>query len=250
MKALLIVASGKSTRFGGFPKAFCQIGEGRNIDNILHYASSYFDKIFLVVNNHTYEKYQNTVNGCEMFKIITGQGDAHSLLKSLLYIHSKYESLKDIYICWGDTFFVSSKPFMQFLNKITKVDVGAVACSYDEKPYAWFETDDKMKIITSHFAKTEGTIPLGLHDQSLFHFNMDYILQYLDEYRKSLNIPFDNDENYDENHEMKLLYFFEYMYVKQKPIKAILIDSKNVFSFNTQEELNHLINLKKWKGDV
>ena len=244
MRALLIVAAGKSKRFGGFPKAFCKINNIRNIDNTINYAKLLFDKIFLVVNKETYKEFKNTVNNCEMFEIITGQGDAHSLLKAMNCIFTKYNYIKNLYVSWGDAYFFSAKPFYQFVTKIEEknnINI-AVACSNDKNPYAWFDVTENMKIIKSHFSREEGNIISGIHDQSLFYFNMDYAIKNLNKYREILNIPMNNSDNYEEKNEMKLLNFFEYMYKEKEPIDVILIDSGNISSFNTKEELNNFIN--------
>ncbi len=242
MKVLLIVASGKSKRFGGFPKAFCKIKECRNIDNTIYYAKQAFDKIFLVVNTDTFKKYKNSVKNCEMFEIITGQGDAHSLLKAICYISKKHDDIKNLYVCWGDAYFLSLQPFYQFLSKTPKNAKCVVACANDNNPYAWFDVNEDMKIVKSHFSREEGCITKGLHDQSLFYFDVDYAIKNLNRYREALNISQDNCNEYDEKNEMKLLCFFEFMYNEGTPVETVLIDSGNVSSFNTKEELNNLIN--------
>ena len=86
MKILLIIASGKSSRFGGFPKAFCQIGDKTNVENTIQMAQKIFDKIYLGVNRNTYTQFVGKIGNCEMFSIVTGQGDAHSILKCMDYL--------------------------------------------------------------------------------------------------------------------------------------------------------------------
>lgn len=233
-RILLIVASGKSSRFGGFPKAFCNIGDKTNADNTISLARCCFDKVYIGVNSSTYEQFSDKIKGCEMFSIKTGQGDAHSVLKCLRYVRSKEPELKRITVCWGDAVFVDSTPFKQLLKAEDKV---AVACSKDEKPYAWFDVDEQMNIIKSHFAKEEGFKDVGWHDQSLFSFDFAYALDYLNRFRELLGISDDNDERYSDVNEMKLLFSFEYLRSMGKPAKCIPIDCGNVLSFNTQDEL-------------
>lgn len=238
MNILLIVASGKSSRFNGFPKAFCQIGEKTNADNTIRLAKKYYDKIYIGVNRNTYSEYNKKISGCDMFSIITGQGDAHSMLKCLSYIKEHEKRLDKITVCWGDAVFVDGLPFEQFLNGAADTKV-AVACALDERPYAWFETNENMGIIKSHFAKEEGFIERGVHDQSLFQFDFEFALKYLNEYREYLGILYDNDENNSDVNEMKLLYSFEYLYkAGYEHAKCIKIDPDKVLSFNTQEELD------------
>lgn len=240
MNILLIVASGKSSRFGGFPKAFCQIGEKTNVENTIQQARQYFDKIYLGVNRDTYQKFCGNTMECEMFSIITGQGDAHSMLKCFSYIKEHELHVNQICVCWGDAVFLEGLPFKQLMDGKGEAKV-AVACAVDERPYAWFETDNQNGIVQSHFAKEDGFIKQGLHDQSLFAFDFDFALKYLNEYRVSLGIPFFNDESNLTANEMKLLFSFEYLYkTGYDNAKCVIVDPDKVLSFNTQEELNEI----------
>ena len=47
MNILLIVASGKSSRFGGFPKAFCRIGAITNAENTIEKSKAVIDKVYI-----------------------------------------------------------------------------------------------------------------------------------------------------------------------------------------------------------
>lgn len=240
MSILLIVASGKSSRFGGFPKAFCDIGNKMNVDNTILHAREVFEKVYIGVNNAVYLEYKSRVRGCEMFSIKTGQGDAHSLLKCLAYIKEHEKTIEQIVVCWGDAIFVDSTPFQQLVERARNVKI-AVACSYDVKPYAWFDIDSKNGIVKSHFAREDGFVEKGLHDQSLFLFDFNFVWKYLNEYRERLGIPYDNDENTADVNEMKLLHFFEYLFKADYELaKCVEITSGKVLSFNTQEELEEI----------
>lgn len=237
MDVLLIVASGKSSRFGGFPKAFCDMGSMTNAENTAVKAQNYFEKVYIGVNSNTYNNFYGKISGCEMFSIVTGQGDAHSLLKCLMYIKEHESNVNRIAVCWGDAVFSDSAPFSEALEG-AKGNKVSVACAWDEKPYAWFEVDSDNGIISSHFAKEEGFIEKGLHDQSLFIFDFDFVVKYLDEYRQSLGISNDNDESKSDVNEMKLLYSFEYLFeAGYGRAKCVEITQGKVLSFNTQEEL-------------
>ena len=238
---LIIVASGKSTRFGGFPKAFCKLGKEMNIENTIKRAAPYFDKIYVGVNPKTYIQFKDRIEGAELFSIITGHGDAHSLLKCMNYVSKQEEYIDYLAVCWGDAVFVDSFPFEQIL--FDKENANAqVACAYDRRPYAWFDSDDKNRIIKSHFAREEGFVENGIHDQSLFLFKADFVFEYLDRYRETLGIPYDADDNITGLYEMKLLRFFEYLYSVDKNIgaKCVEITSDKVLSFNTIEELENI----------
>lgn len=243
MRILLIVAAGKSSRFGGFPKAFCQVGNNTVIENTISRATPYFDRIYVGVNRTIFDEYKGKVKGCTLFSIITGQGDAHSLLKCMKYIKESEDQVNedvDLFFCWGDAFFANSKPFEQFCGnkRLSKVEV---ACSLDTNPYAWFDIEDD-EIVKSHFAKDEGGISSGLHDQSLFRMDLNYGLEYLNQYRESLGIPMDNDEREADKNEMKLLKSFEFLADKYNTkAKAVIVDAGNIVSFNTKEELDVVV---------
>ena len=237
-KNLLIVASGKSSRFGGYPKAFARIGSVMNVENTIQKAAGQYDRIYVAVNRETYAAYKGTVAGCEMFSIETGNGDAHSLLKCLKHIRGAEPGCGRLAVCWGDACFASSLPFVQIGQAVDRLpgDIPAlVACAEDEAPYAWFETAGE-NIRRSHFAKVDGPVDRGLHDQSLFVFGVDLAIAYLEEYKQVLGI---GDAYEPDGPEMKLLYSFEYLYGSEKYSAARYapITAGNVFSFNTKEEL-------------
>ena len=240
MNFLLIVASGKSSRFGGFPKSFCDLGGKTSLAHTIEKSGEIFDKIYVGVNNQTYEKFHDSTAGCEIFAISTGQGDAHSLLKCLDIIKAKESGLKKIMVCWGDAIFVDSSPFLWLIKYADTAQV-AVACAVDAHPYAWFETDENDRIIKSHFAREEGNIEYGLHDQSLFLLDFEFARQYLDEYRLALQIPYNNDESTADINEMRLLYSFEYLKkAGYESAKCVRIPAGKVLSFNTHEELENI----------
>ncbi len=237
---LLIVAAGKASRFGGFPKAFCNIGTTTNVENTIKQADRFFQNVYLGVNRDTFARFRDQIDHCEMFPITTGQGDAHSLLKCMDYVREKEPGLKRIYTCWGDAFFVDEQPFEQFTGKVEEGGYkAAVACALDQKPYAWFELNDKEEIIKSHFASEEKKpVESGMHDQSLFSFDTGFAEQYLNQYREALGIPYDNDEALAGENEMKLLFSFDFLRERGQDLaKCVSIAPGKVLSFNTQEEL-------------
>ncbi len=234
MNILLIVASGKSSRFGGFPKAFCQLGAITNIENTIEKSKIVVDRVYIGVNEKVYDAFHDKIENCKMFSIKTGQGDAHSLLKCLKYIKQNETVVEKLLVCWGDAVFVSSKPFEELIASNEKV---AVACSLDKNPYAWFDVNEDDVILKAHFAKEEGFILEGLHDQSLFLLDLEYAIKYLDKYRMSLGILEDNDEENANINEMKLLFSFEYLLQIGACAKICRITNNQVLSFNTQEEL-------------
>lgn len=240
MNILLIVASGKSSRFGGDPKAFCKIGKMMNAENTIIQAKELFDEIYIGVNQSTYNVFNNKIENCHMFSIKTGQGDAHSLLKCLMYIKEHEKQVEKVVVCWGDALFVGREPF-EVLVSNGKAPVN-VACALDPEPYAWFDVNSLNEITKSHFAKNEGVISCGIHDQSLFSFELEFAIKYLNEYREVLGIENDNDESTSDVNEMKLLNSFEFLQENgYAGAKVVMIPPKLVRSFNTQDELREII---------
>lgn len=239
-RVLLVVASGKSSRFGGFPKAFCDIGDGLcNAQNTINCAEGLFDKIYVALNEDTINKYQNGLIGCEVFSIQTGHGDAHSLLRDLWILKDKEPELQGIYFCWGDAVFTNKAPLEEFVREVGKAEpMVGVACAFDKKPYAWFDID-KGLISKSHFASDEPSPREGLHDQSLFYLNIDFAVNSLAAYRDKLKIKEDLSD-IDHIPEMKFLYWLEDIYNDSLSPSAqvIRISRGNVNSFNTQDELD------------
>ena len=238
-KVLLIVAAGKSSRFGGYPKAFCMMGNRMNVENTIEKAKSVFDDIYVGLNIETVEQYKDLKLDAHILKINTGQGDSMSMLKLIRLIREENRDLDRIYVCWGDAFFVDEQPFEQFSFQI-KNDDFYVACSIDERPYAWFDVDGSDNIITSHFKKNDGEIEKGIHDQSLFCFNIDKYIEYITEFREYLGVQ-SEDYDPDEPKEVKVLDLFTYLYKKGVGVKTVLINRDKVLSFNTREELDKIV---------
>lgn len=236
-KILLIVASGKSTRFGGYPKAFVPIGDNLVVENTVHMAKPMFDEIYIAVNEETYDVYKDKIAGCRMFPIVTGNGDAHSVLKCLKFLQMKEKDMTKVAVCWGDAYFTDSSPFAEAASCMDSLPdaVPAVSlCSLDSHPYAWFELDGEY-VKKSHFAGRDGSVAFGVHDQSLFVLTVGPAIRYLEEYKRELGI---GDEYSESSPEMKLLYFFEWLYENRKLSSAVcrMISPGSVLSFNTAEE--------------
>ncbi len=236
-KILLIVASGKSTRFGGYPKAFVPIGDKLVVENTVHLAKPMFDEIYIAVNEETYAVYKDKITGCRMFPIVTGNGDAHSVLKCLKFLRMKEKDMTKVTVCWGDAYFTDSSPLAEAASCMESLPdsvPAAVLCSLDSEPYAWFELD-KAYVKKTHFAGQESGVTYGVHDQSLFVLTTGLSIRYLEEYKQELGI---GDDYREDSPEMKLLYFFEWLYEsgKKPPAECRMIPSGSVLAFNTAEE--------------
>lgn len=245
---LAIIASGKSTRFGGFPKAFCSLGKMRNVERTICLAKPYFDEIFVVVNQETHATGFCDRLDAKIISIVTGQGDADSLLKALQQIRMQSEASGMVTACWGDAVFVNEEPFKKMKeyagawNTETGILVG---CSVDQEPYAWFETDGNV-ICRSHFRKLESDpCSEGLHDQSIFTFRFPQIIFDLERYKKHLGLDVYDPDTYEASRgEMKLLDAFTYFYSSGSIPAAEwrMLPEGLVQSFNTKEDLDQIVN--------
>ena len=234
--ALLIVAAGKSSRFGGYPKALCNVGDMSNAENTIGLAKEVFENIYLGLNVET----KCDINfDAKVLRVETGQGDSLSLLRLIRQVKVDNPSIKNIFVCWGDAYFVSSKPFVEISSQINDADKLYVACSIDNNPYAWFDVDENGYIVKSHFKSKDGDIEKGIHDQSLFCFDVETIEKYINEYKNYIGLE-SEDYNPNDSREAKLLDIFTYL-TNIEPVKTLIIEKDNVLSFNTREELDKII---------
>lgn len=236
--ALLILASGKSSRFGGYPKAFCKIDDTYVAQRTVDLGSSYFDHTYLVINREIYPDYKDAVKGCKTLAIGTGQGDSHSFLRAARLIKEDCGADK-ITLCWGDTFYLDDAIFRKASETVVdKNTVGVSLSSIDPEPYAWYEPDGDI-IKASHFRSKDGIVESGIHDQSVFVFSLQAICSQLESYMAVLGLNDEEDYiNKEVSKEMKMLDAFTYFYENGLlPMKYSLVESGRSYSFNTQEEL-------------
>lgn len=239
-KILLILAAGKSSRFGGYPKAFCKLNKGNVIQNTISCARGTYEKIYVAVSKEIYSEYKDEVEGCEVFGITTGHGDAHSLLRAIKYVRICDPFLDKITVCWGDAVIVNNRIFektAKYSENLNEGNVGAAICAVDMYPYAWFEVLDGY-IYASHFAMEGDSIKQGIHDQSIFVFWVQIMIEYLERYRMSLGIEDNAGWNPEESSEMKLLNAFSFFARNEMmPVQCCMVGTGMVQSFNTRQEL-------------
>jgi len=242
MNVLCILASGKSSRFGGYPKAFCKIDNEYVVQRTIDLGKNHYEKTFLIVNREIFPAYNNVVKGCTVFSIETGQGDSHSFLRAARLIKEDCGADR-ITLCWGDTFYLDDEIFKKASETVVEKDsVGVSLSSIDSEPYAWYEPDEDM-IRASHFRAKDGVVETGIHDQSVFVFNLPAICSQLETYMQVLGLNDEEDYiNKEVSKEMKLLDSFTFFYENRTnsnllPMKYLLVESGKSHSFNTQEEL-------------
>ena len=250
MDCLAIFAAGKASRFGGFPKAFCDLNGIRNVENTIALAQKHFSKIFLIVNEETYTSGIATGVDAEIISIVTGQGDADSILKSLKRITVE-RGIDVLFACWGDAVFLTDDPFLELKAGLSTWNIRSpvlVGCSWDGKPYAWFDVDGKS-IVRTHFRKNEfEPYSTGLHDQSIFAFRTGTLLDYLMRRKHDLGLDAFDDNTYDVTRgEMGLLDTLTWFYEQPDLCAAEYceITPNRVMSFNDPAELEQVIKMLK-----
>lgn len=248
-KVLIFVASGFSTRMGGFPKGLSLVNGKPVIVNAIDFARDYYDEVYIVCNYKTEPHFQKVlaefeVKDVNLRPIVTGKGDAESVLKSIMIVKDELKQNFDCTFCWGDAFFVSALPFSSMISaKMDDVASILVGCSVDMNPYAYFDVYTEggdfstAKIKKSYFKKKDGEVPVGIHDQCIFRCNADSVLEALGLYRTELGYD-GSDYLKSPTNEMGLLHSFTYFDTIGKSAQIALIPENQVFSFNTMEELN------------
>lgn len=243
---LLIMAAGKSTRFNGYPKAFCSLGKEINVNNTIEKSSKYVEKVYVGINKETFE-YTNQfdVRG-ELISIVTGQGDADSIYKCVIEIKRRNpEYHRDLLICWGDAVFFEEVPFKYATND-DEMDENyfiSAVCSWDKKPYAWFDYDNTGITKVHFYNDSSEVVEYGMHDQSLFRTNIDIIYEYLKIYREKNGLTDKNINIYNPNiKEIKLLEMMAFYHNlnEYKNAGILQIPSGSVMSFNSVEELENI----------
>ena len=236
---LLFLCSGTSSRFNGKTKALAKISGSETVIEFNLKNASEFDQVYIVANETNYSEFEKiNLKNVKLIKIKTGNGDADSLLNALKELQ-KLEDFENtsLTFCWGDTVFLNDTIFKKLVKENSE-DL-LVPCSLDKNPYAYFDfnTDsgniDGSKILKSHF-KTEKSIEIGLHDQSIFKVNLKMLFNLLNRFKE---YHFKNS-----NSELKFLKFIDFLNTENcLNVKCILIDSGNSVSFNTQTELDNIV---------
>lgn len=259
-KILIFVASGFSTRMGGFPKALAEVDGTPVIIHALNRAEGYYDSVYIICNEHTFPAFNEAVgkHGRDVAVqiIVTGKGDAESVWKSLRLVERETGDAFDCTFCWGDVYFATSEAFRGMMNpriRIEEIPSILVGCSIDIDPYAYFDFRttsgdmEHMEICHSYFKKKNGSVTLGMHDQCIFRCISSVFLSCLDRYREALGF---DGENYrlSPNGEMGLLDSFSFLSGIGRPASIRLLPPGNVFSFNTAEELQQINELLQNKN--
>ena len=176
-KTLFIVAAGLSTRFNGRPKHLAKIKGMPNIEHTLQLARSWYNDIYVVVNEKASEEtIRDTGNiavsyGDRQLLIPSGKGDADAVYQALSKVGF---NLKHASICWGDAWFKDDKVFEIAAESLNREEYDNIVfdamCAKEENPYGWFNVSSSGLILDAEFASDPNVkaLPQGayaVHDQ-------------------------------------------------------------------------------------
>lgn len=262
---LYIIAAGKGSRMGGsLPKALVPIANGEpNITTTLKQAAGKFQNIFVVINeqeeiqNQWLTYFANAKEDRDLMRnvypvaITSGLGDGHAVLAAFSAANN-YEFYdnppsNDVVICWGDAFIQSEETFKEILSKRLQVSSasGVIPAVNEQNPYVTLLVDPALKCRSADFSKYGESHPSGWHDQSIFRFKKEPLVNAL----VALNCALWKNGRYmTPGNELSLLYAFHYLYNINEAAVVYETDYPTL-SFNTPSEVASIQEeiSKKWK---
>ena len=270
-KTLFIVAAGLSTRFNGRPKHLAKIKGMPNIEHTLQLARSWYNDIYVVVNEKASEEtIRDTGNiavsyGDRQLLIPSGKGDADAVYQALSKVGF---NLKHASICWGDAWFKDDKVFEIAAESLNREEYDNIVfdamCAKEENPYGWFNVSSSGLILDAEFASDPNVkaLPQGayaVHDQCFFNINVKNFKDLYEKYIKSIELKAkileQNFASYASLFKLSLKYEISWYkminwaksaYCDPSEIKtysmATILERPVAMSFNTEEDLEKIEN--------
>ena len=251
---LYIIAAGKGSRMGGpLPKALVPINENEpNISTILKQTSGKFNHRYIVINELAVDAWEQYISehastgfldDVSFISIASGLGDGHAVLSALSAVASESA---EIVVMWGDVFLQYSETIDELLSKRLSVSTAAgyIPAVMEQNPYVTLLTDSANKIVSADFSKYGENHPSGWHDQSIFYFKRNILLDALIDLNTAL---WKNGRYITTGGELSMLYVFHYLYNIGSAAVVFETDYPT-FSFNTPEEVASIQKeiQKKW----
>lgn len=247
---LYIIAAGKGSRMGGtLPKALVPINEDEpNITTTLKQIGSKFRHVFIVVNELViaeWRKYTDTYGSqpfmanVTMMPISSGLGDGHAVLMALMGsepgVWKDFTPTEELVVLWGDAFIQHAETVDEMLSKqlCAKSASGLIPAVMEQNPYVTLLTDGGNKIISADFSKYGENHSSGWHDQSIFYFKREPLLNALHALNNSL---WKNGRYMTQGGELSMLYAFHYLFNSNEGAVVYETDYPTL-SFNTPEEV-------------
>lgn len=262
---LFIIAAGKGSRMNiNIPKALVPISDGEpNLTTMLKQIGHKFRTVFIVTNENIQDQwmqYFNFSKDQDLFKnvvnvaITSGLGDGHAVMMGLnesdkILTTMQMERADDVVVCWGDVFIQYGETVDELLAHHLEVSTsaGIMPAVKEVNPYVTLLVDDALKCRSADFSKYGENHPSGFHDQSIFRFKRNHLIDSLVSLHCSL---WKNGRYMTQGGELSLLYTFHYLYNFGRGVKVYETDYPTL-SFNTLDEVQSIqkeINLK-WKNN-
>jgi len=246
---LYIIAAGNGSRLrAGVPKALMPIAGEPCLTRTLTRIGKRFRRVFVVTNesvrdqwrdyfHELNEKAPEVARLVENLPIQSGLGDGHATLQGLLAAERLEVSSvsRDIVVAWGDVVFPDARLIDELLA-MTLIGAGLLPAVEEKDPYVTLLVDEKMRCAGADFSKYGERHATGLHDQSVFRFDLRAIRTALEHLHRSL---WKHGRYISNNGECSLLYCFHWLYNSGNPAHAY-VTKYPTLSFNTIEQLTSI----------
>jgi len=246
---LYVIAAGNGSRMNSsLPKPLIQIVDEPCLTTTLRRISGFFRRTFIVTNVLSHELWRDYFDGLYTTQhdmvdrvrevpIRSGLGDGHATMHGILEAKKLFGGslLNDIVIVWGDVFFTEGELIKEILS-CDLVGAGLIPAVLEDDPYVCLRADDLMRCMSADFSKYGERHAFGLHDQSVFRFNLPRLMRALQNLHKCL---WKNDRYLSPGGELSLLHSFHELY--NSGDAAYVYETKyTTASFNTRQELMEL----------
>lgn len=234
MSDLYIIAAGLGSRMKvDMPKALIPISNGIPcLTTTLQQIGHKFENVFVVWNksiprpwqdyfDELIKSYPELAKNVKSIPIESGLGDGHAVLQALKETQTRiapyngnngieYVLSDDIVIAWGDVFFPQEEIIDELLcSGPPHTVVGIIPAVREDSPYVTLLTDEHMNCMSADFSKYGENHPTGFHDQSVFRFNRNYLLNALAHLHDAF---WKNGRYITQGGELSLLYTFHQFY--------------------------------------
>lgn len=239
---LIVIAAGNGKRMGdiSIPKVLYPVNGVENLRRIIDSAivSQVIDSITLVIKDTAktiFEEYLEVNKydiNIKLVPIQSGLGDGHAILKAL-----EHDSEGMAIVMWGDAYIQNPGIFNELCEKRTEAAL-VVPVVREKNPYVTILSDEHMNIFSADFSKLGEIHTEGLHDQSVFSINKEFIFNVL---LQMHDVLWKNGRYITESKELNFLHAFHCMYNSGSPAKCYITEHPTR-SFNSIDEVKQIEN--------
>ena len=241
----IILAAGRQTRFQeDLPKCLLQYDDDLTIlEKNIDVLSRYCDGVCVVVNKNINNDELISVahlgfNRVHIIKIESGLGTGHAVYETLKQIQNN-EYKQTVVLTWADSIQDQTSVIDATINNYN--GKCTVPLKFEDKCYMKFLTSSITNNIIKVYRPQGGLhLQFGLHDFSLFRFDMAYIYVLLDLYHEKYFNGFDYNTK---SRDMNFIDLFNEFGLSNFANAVIIDDPKisSINAFNTIEEYDEII---------